>query len=250
MQELNYYKVLKSIKDANQPKVLDDLLSMQLFVITDDINGVVTSTEHSDEPLNLPFPNMIFEVLGTDFLIGVIERTPCEYTMYRVDKKRDLYEIRWTNKDKDMNGRDAIAYDGLKAVIRRLLDTQINVKNYSTEINPKTPLMVKKKGSSKNKKKAIPTSSVIIISKTKSSSRLKKLMGRAYELTCSFMTRGTWRGLFKRNPDTGKFDKSMGIDMTRIGKNRDKQRCVLGYTWVKEHPKGDGPMRDQIRIVK
>lgn len=55
--------------------------------------------------------------------------------------------------------------------------------------------------------------------------------------------RGHWRGLFLKGTEE--------IDFSRVGKNRDEEEVVPGYTWVKEHLKGpeNAPVVKKLRSV-
>lgn len=75
-----------------------------------------------------------------------------------------------------------------------------------------------------------------ILNKKDDSNKIRVDRNKGY-LKCeySFLVRGHWRTL--HNP------KSFGV-------NRNNERIVQGYTWIKEYMKGEGELIKRVRLVK
>jgi hypothetical protein len=69
--------------------------------------------------------------------------------------------------------------------------------------------------------------------------------GRAISFSHRFSVRGTWVRFFKDGD-------RQEIDYSRIGKDRDGNYCVRGFTWRAEHVKGpeDKPLVKKVRLVQ
>lgn len=65
----------------------------------------------------------------------------------------------------------------------------------------------------------------------------------------SWLCPGHWRGLFKKDPETGEKLFPIVRDMTKIGKDRKGNYVERGRTWVIPHPKGEGPLVRKQRII-
>ena len=236
MDKLHYFEALKAVRDSNQPKILHDLVSMQLVVV--DFLAVAKSEIPDDAPLDLPFTNMMFELASNKVqikktqyiyapdLLGVVERAFNQYTFYMLEYTDDGYVIDYVNDDGDELNHDR--YESIKAIIGTILNAINKCKTFTHYHNK--PLMVKK---NRKKKTTIHLPPIIYIeSKLATKCKLEKQLKTVIKWEKSFKSRGHWRRV------------------KTIGKDREGIQCIKGYTWVKESVKGNGPMSNKIRVIK
>lgn len=96
-----------------------------------------------------------------------------------------------------------------------------------------------------NTKRSRTIRRIIRISLDRNYQATRPIAGRAIDWTHRWTVRGTWVAFWRDNTRTE-------VDMTRLGKDRNGDYCVKGYTWRVEHEKGpeDKPLIKKTRILE
>ena len=211
---------------------------MRLFVTSEHVNTEdwLEYKECLSTPLDLPFSSVAFEYeiehgIGGEIkcLLGAVERGFNSYTMFSVVLFKDgRLKFDWYNDDGSMNREQERTYVLIKNTLRACC---AYLKESRIAEDPQTLNRVKilKEG---RKKKVYPISSVTYIVPKKNTVSFERKMGRSFDWSHSFEVRGHWR-------------KIKGI-----GKDREGQYCINGFTWVSPSVKGKGDLVKKIRVIK
>lgn len=138
---------------------------------------------------------------------------------------------------KNNNDESSLEIQNALSIIHRALNTINSLPKHQTySYTPKDskPEYYRRKGGSTIKIVNRPI--YYILNKKDDSNKIRVDHNKGY-LKCeySFLVRGHWRTL--HNP------KSFGV-------NRNNERIVQGYTWIKEYMKGEGELIKRVRMVK
>jgi hypothetical protein len=212
--------------------------------------------------LSLPFKVVLVKINEREQILSgksfhlenhvfIMEKTPQEYigflvcTLEQINSNEDIVVslepvmindkgfILLTEKDE---------FDSEKKIgcrlITRALVTLNNLRNcrvYDYTAHNFSPKYIRRKGSPTLKIENRPI--YYVMDKNSKETKPRNIDLSKGRLSCSyaFKVRGHWRTL--HNP------KTMGLD-------RNGQRLVEGYTWIKEYIKGEGDLIKRVRVVK
>lgn len=270
-------KVLKSLKDKyikdlkgySENEIVEMIVTSEIFdtsnLPTDkqDFNTELKGNTYIMQSpmlndLSLPFKNVLVRtgirqtnIVGTLFdlenYVQISEVSPYVYvgsiTCTAEGKgssgvEVDLFKIE--NGEllfKNNNNESSLEVYNVLSIIHRALNTINNLPKHQTySYTPKDskPEYHRRKGESTIKIVNRPI--YYILNKKDDSNKIRVDHNKGY-LKCeySFLVRGHWRTL--HNP------KSFGV-------NRNNERIVQGYTWIKEYMKGEGELIKRVRLVK
>lgn len=219
-------------------------------------------TSETIDTLSLPFPNNIVKTGKRQLQLGntlfelenyvhISELTPYEFigsiTCIAEAKKQptitDVTEFRIQNNKLILINRNGETNNDIAeafTVIHRALHTINNIPKHT--VISYTPHTYK---AEYYRRKSAPTIKITnrpIYYITEQKDRKETFKPRNVDLSkgrlsCeySFKVRGHWRTL--HNPKT-------------IGVDRNGQRTIKGFTWIKEYMKGDGELIKRVRIIK
>jgi len=238
--QLEYYPILDSIKKTGQHLVFDDVAKMNVFVIEDINTNFFGKKNYKDDPLDLPFENVFFEVLSTydgpkhsdgatnfahEFLksksfFGVVERGFNKYTFYVISKRDEYkYKVDWINDDSEN-------HPIIKDYIRDLLVKMKTQSNATVNERRRKSIRVGRK------KKHYELKPVVYCAPKKYTKKFEKIYSRKLKWSHSWEVGGHWR-------------KIKGI-----GKDRYGEYKIKGLTWVKAHTRGEGNLVKKTRVIQ
>ena len=193
---------------------------------------------------NLPFQKMVIE---TQYNFGEEKgRVPLTFVVFQ--KEMDLLEVVIILREKAMIGFKVWIKDNhLESELVSTADSIENpevIRDFHTAelhklsacltyiISPKTYKCVESTGLGKKKRKGrIVTNKIIHVSKDKSTMRPRSKSG-TIDFKHSFMVCGHWR------------------KVSGLGKDRNGDYKVHGFTWVRPFTKGNGELVNKIRVLK
>jgi hypothetical protein len=207
--------------------------------------------EPNDKPLDLPFVTCSFERLNAPmaimhqggeakyvFCIVVHEKAINDYVFVTMMAKKidpyDLYDFRHGPMECDVvEKKDTESYKRMQALVAEKLGNMNSPDNVVGNEDCKERI---KMGSGSNKRVRVIKNITHIVPK-KETKNAKSATGREIDWSQRYEVRGHWRIL---------------LTETRVGKNREGERVVLGYTWVDSFVKGpeDKPLVKKTRVVK
>jgi len=225
---------------TEQVKIIRDLTAMHPFVIfanAKEIGQIENAIEESEinpnEVLDLPFENIFMEFNLEHSQInnigfGITERSPGQYTVWRIVKDDNEVSITWYNHDNLSSEEDIKYYHRYILAVKEMLKS-LNRKN--------TYLAKEKTGRSKamrkgKKKTYIEIKPLTYVLPKKIYEERPTSLGTNIDWSHKFEVRGHWRKI------------------NTIGKNRNGEYCIQGFTWIKEHIRGEGELIKKTRVVK
>lgn len=227
-----------------------ELKKSRLFVVSAkdiELAGITTESEKDgldiskqindrNIPIDLPFKNIILEVVGsgiysTPITANGIEICVAVYSVACVETSPGnyIFEAFGLNTLAGTLVRLANIDDESDALIRYALRKIFNRTKlvFGEESNSNTICIKKRTG-----KEWWKVSPVIHISLEKCGKFREPIYGEKIDWKHTWEVRGHWR------------------KTSSIGKDRDGKYTVSGYTWVKDHKKGDGKLVEKIRVTK
>lgn len=261
-----YHEIITNMmrNHREQHKIIDDILNMRPFIIIpsnkmlsdldgpikDEIDLKVERGEIKDllnASLDVPFKDTFIEIIppGDDrdihYAFGITERAVGIYTLWYFSRKngRDI-KIEWSNND----GENDQNYAKIMGVALYLVEVLNRRESYLA----KEKTGRKKSFREGKKKNYFEIRPITYVLERNVYEQRPQYLGNNIDWSHTFEVRGSWVQLSKRN-ELGEFDHLLGPDMNRVGKNRSGEYCVRGWTWRKEHLKGEGEFKVKTRIA-
>ncbi len=190
-------------------------------------------------PLNLPFKRCIIE---TEFPLGyclehdhgIIEIAPM-FSAYIEETAPNSYKFCPIITTRELSGAITVGPPAkedeslpFEAFVRRLFDKDRKLCFAEETLSKPKSLPNGRGGRELNRVSPVIH---VFLSKPKESASYQSLNGGTIDWLHSWSVRGHWR------------------KCASLGKDREGAYCIPGFTWVKDHVRGDGPMVEKTRIV-
>lgn len=246
---LKYYEFLKAVKDS-KIHTRGEFRSMTpsnfRAMVSETVPFVFFPTEKNqpvpiptDSELDLPFKSCFFEMLGTSLTsvdeggevingegLLVYEVRPREYNMFLLICFPNESPKRYTVYALDSKGFGRLS-EHILGMVRILLD-RLNVEEAGF-VNPRQVIKAKVGG----EKIQHRISKLVYVCPKKARAQVEAASSKEIDWSHRFEVRGHWR-------------RTEGV-----GKDREGNYCVEGYTWVREHVRGPEhlPLVKKTRVV-
>ena len=225
----------------------------EIFIVPPLDQTVTVMMETANEELDLPFPICVFECMSTCWAIGdtpgqprvelacvlVHERAPRDYEYFAFlrpdspDPRADGARVHYIESNNPIYAAHmaTLVRENLKLLSR----SRIGEEKVKERI---------KLGVGKAERRVHTIRRVLRIVPRKLGKTVKPLYGRVVEFSHRWSVRGTWVTFWKDDAKTE-------VDMSRVGKDRNGDYGVRGYTWRVEHIKGpeDKPLVKKTRVI-